>query len=94
MGDLSVGQAILVSQAAVDGGRALEKIALFDATGTPIATDDLVAANPPTGEDVLLTGMSAGEAAAVTATDTVNEAIAKLQAQYDALDGRVTTLEG
>jgi len=37
------------------------------------------------GADVVLTGMAAGTAVAVAATDTVNVAIAKLQAQITAL---------
>jgi hypothetical protein len=81
MDDVETQQMVLVSQTTVDPDLGLGRIALFDENGDPIATDDLVKATPPTGEDVLLTGYEAGSAEAVAATDTVNEAVAKLEAQ-------------
>jgi hypothetical protein len=85
MGDQKTTQAMIVDQSEINKSQVVERFALFDSDGVPVATDDLVTATPPTGADVVLTGMVAGEAAAVAATDTVNEAIAKLQAQVDAL---------
>jgi hypothetical protein len=77
-------QLVVVSQATVDPELGLGRVALFDESGDPIATDDLVKATPPTGEDVLLTGFEAGTVDDVEATDTINEAIAKVEAKADA----------
>lgn len=73
-------QVVVVSQAAVNPAQGLGRLALFDDTGAPIATDDLVLASV-TGADVPLTGYAKGSAEAVAATDTVNEAIGKVEAQ-------------
>lgn len=40
----------------------------------------------PTGADIVLTGYAAGTAGAVAATDSVNAAIAKLEARLAALE--------
>lgn len=60
-----------------------ERIALFNEDGDPWTPD--ISAGNVTGAEVLLTGMTAGTNTAVAATDTVNQAIAKLQAQITAL---------
>lgn len=54
------------------------RMALFDTSGNPISRilDDV-----PSGAEVILTGFASGSAGAVAATDTVNEAIAKVQAR-------------
>jgi hypothetical protein len=54
------------------------RMALFDANGSPISR---ILDTVPSGADVVLTGFTAGSAAAVAATDTVNAAIAKVQAR-------------
>jgi len=54
-------------------------VALFDETGSPLSL-------PPVGSDVLLTGYTAGTAGDVAATDTLAEAIAKLEARIVALE--------
>ena len=54
-----------------------QKVAIYDSTGTPV---DFTADADDTGADVLLTGYAAGSYSAISATDSVNEAIAKLAA--------------
>jgi hypothetical protein len=76
MENQEVQQAILVVKSAPDYNRTLERIALFDENADPVQTLESVG-----GADVTLTGMVDGTAEEVAATDTVNEAIAKLQAQ-------------
>lgn len=53
-----------------------ERIAIYNEDGTPIT--GVTFEDIPTGDDVLLTGYSAGAWSAVADTDTVNEAIAKV----------------
>jgi hypothetical protein len=72
----SVTQALLVTQAEVDSEKALERIALFDASGDPVQSLESVG-----GGDVVLTGLTTGTNAAPVATDTVNEGIAKVHAE-------------
>ena len=86
-------QAIVVNATDINENQVTQRFAFFDETGTPLELSDLIAKGDKgdtgpaaTGDNVLLTGMVAGEAEAVAATDTVNEAIAKLQAQIDALN--------
>jgi hypothetical protein len=69
-------QAVLVTQAAVDPDMGLGRIALFDESGDPVQNLESVS-----GADVVLTGLIAGSAAAPVATDTINQAVAKLQAE-------------
>lgn len=45
------------------------------------------------GADVVLTGLSAGTKVAVTSSDTVNQAVAKLVAYISDLEDRIETLE-
>lgn len=61
------------------------KLALFDANLNPIPLD-AVDGTPQTGTNVLLTGFVAGAAGAIAPGDTVNQAIAKLQARIVALE--------
>lgn len=92
MDDQVTMQAVVVTQAAIDADQATERLALFNEAGTPVGyfTEEAV-----TGADVLLTGLVAGTAVDVAATDTANEAIAKLQAQNDVqLDGSDVLLTG
>lgn len=73
-------QAIIVSDTVYDDTMGSQRLALFNEAGSAIT--DLVTI--PTGDEVILTGFVAGTAAAVAATDTVNEAVAKLEAQIAA----------
>ncbi len=56
--------------------RAFE-FALYDETGAPVS---VLTTAVPDGSEVILTGFVAGSAGSVAATDTVNAAIAKVQA--------------
>lgn len=101
MGDQAVRQMIVVSQDTINENELSEKSAFFDEEGAPFNIGSVGPQGEPgadgadgadgddapaaTGANVLLTGLVAGTATAVAATDTVNEAIAKLQAQIDAL---------
>lgn len=77
----TVTQGVVTSQGAIRPHQTVEKIALFNQDGTPFDVDG----SAPTGADILLTGLTAGTATPVAATDSVNAAIAKLQAQIDAI---------
>jgi len=77
MQDTTTKQAVLTDQAAVDTSKVLEPLALFNADGTPV---DLATLQLQTGADVVLTGYVAGIEDPVSPTDTVNEAIAKVEA--------------
>ena len=74
-----ISQAIAVSDPAWNPSPFTERLALFREDGTPALT-------PQTGSDILLDGFTAEAAAPVVSTDTVNEAIAKLQARIVALE--------
>jgi len=69
-------QAILVSEADFDHNESFERIALFDESGDLVQNLESIS-----GSDVLLTGLVTGTPVAVAETDTVNEAVAKLQAE-------------
>jgi predicted component of type VI protein secretion system len=73
-----VEQAVIVTQASIKSGQTVTQIALFESDGSPVST---LLAEVPDGGDILLTGFTTGSAAALAATDTVNEAFAKLQAR-------------
>lgn len=77
MDDQDVKQ-IVVSQTTMDSNQISEKAALFNEAGTPVGyfTEESV-----TGADVLLTGYTSGTATPVAASDTANQAIAKVEAQ-------------
>lgn len=78
-------QAVVVSQTTLNPNLGIKQLALFDQAGEPI---DLDGATPvsQTGQNILLTGFSAGSAGNVEATDTVNQALAKLEARLAALE--------
>jgi hypothetical protein len=59
----------------------VERIALFNSDGTPVTFD-----GTETGAQVLMTGYTAQSAGNVAATDTVNHAVAKLEARIAALE--------
>lgn len=77
MGGQVTNQGVVVAQEAVNPNQVLERVALFDEDGTPI---DLGAIPALDGDEILLTGYEAGTAAAVGATDTINEGLAKVEA--------------
>lgn len=89
----AVSQAVVVSGAVIDPNQATARIALFDEAGDPIDLD-AIDASPQTGDDVLLTGFEAGSAGAILATDTVNEALAKVEATVGDIDGSTVVLTG
>lgn len=92
MGNQTVTQGILTDQESFRANQGVEKIALFNADGTAL---DLAALQ--TGEDIVLTGYTiAGSYSAVAATDTINEAIGKLEAKADSdsQDGSEVLLTG
>lgn len=68
-----------------------ERLILFDENGVPF---DFSGSTPQTGANVFLTGYVPEEDYVVEATDTVNEAIAKIEAEIVSLKARVTDLEG
>ena len=75
MGNQTVTQGIITDQEAFRANQGVEKIALFDANGDPL---DLAALQ--TGEDIVLTGyVIDGTGGAIADTDTILEAIAKLE---------------
>ena len=74
---------VVVDLDALPKNAAPMRMALFDESGNPVA---MLLTEVPTGADVLLTGFSAGSAAALAATDTTNEAFAKLEARIVALE--------
>jgi hypothetical protein len=84
-------QAILIVQSTLKSGQTPQRIALFNEDGSPVT--DLTVAPEDTGATVLLTGYVLGAASAVAETDTVNEAISKLQAQLNAMDTRMDAAE-
>lgn len=88
MSNFMTKQATLVSQAKVDTSRQSEQLALFNADGQPVT-----ALTYDTGGDIVLTGYTVGANTAVLATDTVNQAMGKLQAQLTAALALITTLQ-
>jgi hypothetical protein len=75
-----VTQAQLVTEATMNKNQGTERIALFDATGAPITPQTA----PDTGASVLLTGYTTHAAGAIAAGDSVNVALAKLEARLAA----------
>lgn len=71
-------QAVVTSQSAPVNTRAATKLALFDADGNPWAG--------ATAAEIVLSGYVIGSAAALTDTDTLNEALGKLEARIVALE--------
>lgn len=80
-----VKQAIVVPQESMNVGTRLpERVAFFNEDGTPVEFGG--DASTPTGADVHLTGYTSGSAGNVAAGDSVNGAIAKLEARIAALE--------
>lgn len=80
--------AIVVSNGEIDPSQASTQLALFTTAGAPINLDETDAV-PQTGANVLLTGYTAGAADDVEATDTVNAALAKLEARIAAVEAEI-----
>ena len=75
---------VVTTQVALKPHQKIETIALFDENGDPIDVSSLTV---QTGDDTLLTGYEiAAAAAAVAATDTINEAIGKLEKRVVGLE--------
>lgn len=75
-------QVVPVTAAAARPGQPFEKMAFFGSNGLPLTGVGV----PDTGVTVKLTGYAPHAAGAVSATDTVNDAIAKLEARVVALE--------
>jgi hypothetical protein len=73
-------QAVVIDRPAMTDGQMALQLSLFNPDGTPATV------TPQTGANVKLTGFTTGAAGAVAATDTINQAIAKLQARIVALE--------
>ncbi len=71
----AVTQAQLVVQADMKLDKATMQLALFDEDGAVVVPTGLL----QTGAEILLTGYAAGEGGAVLSTDSVNQAIAKVE---------------
>lgn len=92
MGNQTVTQGIITDAETFNANQGVERIALFDGTGRPV---DLAALQ--TGEDTPLTGYEIAVAyTAIADTDTINEAIGKLEAKADSdgQDGSEVLLTG
>lgn len=75
---------VVTTQVELKPHQKIESIALFDENGDPI---DVASLTVQTGDDTLLTGYEIAVAAApVAATDTVNEAIGKLEKRVAVLE--------
>jgi hypothetical protein len=72
-------QAVIVEQSSINTHKVVEDIAFFDANGDPLV---LFAGDPA---DAVVTEFPVEAAAAIDDGDTIAEALAKLQAQIDAL---------
>ena len=70
-------QAVIVAQSSLDPAMGLKRLALFSSDGTAVN----LSGTAPTGAAVLLTGFTATTADSVAPADTVNQAIAKLEAR-------------
>ena len=81
MGNQKVTQAVLVAQSTINPGQGIEQLALFDASGNPIT---LPLDTAQTGASVVLTGYTTHAAGAISATDTVDVALAKIEARLAA----------
>lgn len=80
MAGMKVVQAVVVDQSELTGSQFPMQLALFTPDG------DAISIAPDTGATVKLTGFTTGTAGSVAATDTVNQALAKLQARIVALE--------
>jgi len=91
MTNQTVRQGILVERNTPVANQLFMKVCLFNEDGEPIV--DLATAAPDTGAEVLLTGYTPVAADDVAAADTVNAAIAKLEARIAALETTVADHE-
>lgn len=73
-------QAVVSTQTKVNPTQIAEKFVLFDEDGQPFSFD------AQDGSDVILTGYASHAVGDVSATDSVNVAIAKLEARVAALE--------
>lgn len=81
----------IVPQSAADPSVAIKNVSLFNPDGTPIT----VLTASETGADVLLTGYTGpDDASPVASTDSVNEAVAKLEGQVAEVDVTGAILTG
>lgn len=76
--------AIVVSQSTINKNTTPMRIALFNEDGTPL---ELEGGATPDAGDILMTGYVEGEDEAILPTDTVAEAIAKLEARLVVVEG-------
>lgn len=74
-------QAVLTPTDTLNPTQHTARLALFDEEGNAVEPMTEI----PTGDDIELTGLTTGPVEAIASTDTVNEAMAKLQAQIDDL---------
>ena len=90
--DQKITQATVISGVPKAPDQATFSLSLFDVNGVPI---DFTAREDPTGSGIILTGLNlpSGSTDPVVATDSVNDAVAKLQAQLDAATARLDALE-
>jgi len=77
--DQAIQQAVLTSLPAPNPNTTTVRLAVFNADGSP-------ASLPGSGAQMKLTGYTSGSAGNVSATDSVNAAIAKLEARIAALE--------
>lgn len=94
MEDQVIRQATLVEMRTADPSQDIEQIALFLPDGRGLVLPPPLMPMP-VGDDIVLTGYVglAGGGSPVAAEDTVNEGMAKLQAQIATLTARVDALE-
>ncbi len=76
-------QLVVVPDASWTPNQVSEEVGLFNADATPIS---LAALTVQTADDILMTGYVIGVAGALAATDTINEALGKLEARIEALE--------
>lgn len=77
-------QGVVSDQASMNPKQQSVRFALFKEDGSPVDLGSV--GTEPTGAQVVLTGYSGQSAANVAATDTINHAIAKLEARIAALE--------
>lgn len=76
-------QLVVVPNASWAPTQVSEEVGLFNADATPIS---LAALTVQTADDILMTGYASGVAGDISPTDTINEALAKLEARIEALE--------
>ena len=83
----AVTQAVVTTQSEINQSQVTERIAFFDEDGNVV---DVTGGGSATGASVVLTGYESGSSGDVAATDSVNAAIAKLEARIAALEAAAT----